>query len=247
MSDIHTDTSDALSQTQKSLILVVEDEPKIASLLCDYLDGSGYRTRHIDDGNAVIAASREETPSLVLLDLMLPGTDGLTLCRQLRAENSQLPIIMLTARVEEVDRLLGLELGADDYICKPFSPREVVARIKAVLRRSQALEQTLSDSSDKGQLRLNEDGWQALADDQDIGLTAVEFQLLKVMMQSPGRIFSRDQLMDHMYRDHRIVSERTVDSHVKKLRRKIATIWPDRDVIRSIYAVGYKFEPDMLE
>ncbi|WP_158774687.1 response regulator [Cobetia sp. L2A1] len=247
MSDIHTDTSDALSQTQKSLILVVEDEPKIASLLCDYLDGSGYRTRHIDDGNAVIAASREETPSLVLLDLMLPGTDGLTLCRQLRAENSQLPIIMLTARVEEVDRLLGLELGADDYICKPFSPREVVARIKAVLRRSQALEQTLSESSDKGQLRLNEDGWQALADDQDIGLTAVEFQLLKVMMQSPGRIFSRDQLMDHMYRDHRIVSERTVDSHVKKLRRKIATIWPDRDVIRSIYAVGYKFEPDMLE
>lgn len=247
MSDVHTDTHDAQSQTQKPLVLVVEDEPKIASLLCDYLNGSGYLTRHIDDGNAVIAAVREETPALVLLDLMLPGTDGLTLCRQLRAENSLLPIIMLTARVEEVDRLLGLELGADDYICKPFSPREVVARIKAVLRRSQALDQTLSDTSDKGQLRLNEDGWQALADDQDLGLTAVEFQLLKVMMQSPGRIFSRDQLMDHMYRDHRIVSERTVDSHIKKLRRKIASIWPERDVIRSIYAVGYKFEPDMLE
>jgi len=122
-----------------------------------------------------------------------------------------------------------------------------VARIKAVLRRSQALDQTLSQTSDKGQLVLNEEGWQALADGSDLGLTAVEFQLLKVMMQSPGRIFSRDQLMDHMYRDHRIVSERTVDSHVKKLRRKIANVWPERDVIRSIYGVGYKFEPDVLD
>ena len=247
MSDVHADTSDARAETQKPLILVVEDEPKIASLLCDYLDGSGYRTRHVDDGNAVIAAVNDETPALVLLDLMLPGTDGLTLCRQLRAEDNLLPIVMLTARVEEVDRLLGLELGADDYICKPFSPREVVARIKAVLRRSQALDQTLSQTSDKGQLVLNEEGWQALADGSDLGLTAVEFQLLKVMMQSPGRIFSRDQLMDHMYRDHRIVSERTVDSHVKKLRRKIANVWQEREVIRSIYGVGYKFEPDVLD
>ena len=149
---------------------------------------------------------------------------------------------MLTARVEEVDRLLGLELGADDYICKPFSPREVVARVKAVLRRSQGNDG--AEQAPGSDLLLDEEGWRALADGQDLALTAVEFQLLKVMMHAPGRIFSRDQLMDHMYRDHRIVSERTVDSHVKKLRRKISEVWPEREVIRSVYGVGYKYQPE---
>ena len=148
----------------------------------------------------------------------------------------------MVARVEEVDRLLGLELGADDYICKPFSPREVVARIKAVLRRSRAA-QAPSSSTDAA-LSLDDDGWRALADGQDLGLTAVEFQLLKVLMNAPGRIFSRDQLMDHMYRDHRIVSERTVDSHIKKLRKKISDVWPEREIIRSVYGVGYKYQPE---
>ncbi|WP_282038568.1 response regulator [Halomonas alimentaria] len=227
-------------------ILIVEDEPKIARLVADYLAGSGFEPHHLDHGDSVLPWLEEtrqagEGPALVLLDLMLPGTDGLTLCREIRQRWPALPVIMLTARVEEVDRLLGLELGADDYICKPFSPREVVARVKAVLRRSQLASEPDAAGSD---LVLDEEGWRALADGRDLGLTAVEFQLLKVMMHAPGRIFSRDQLMDHMYRDHRIVSERTVDSHVKKLRRKIAETWPEREVIRSVYGVGYKYQPE---
>ncbi|MBF7053055.1 response regulator [Halomonas sp. KAO] len=227
-------------------ILIVEDEPKIARLVADYLAGSGFEPHHLDHGNSVLpwleeARQAAEGPALVLLDLMLPGTDGLTLCREIRQRWPALPVIMLTARVEEVDRLLGLELGADDYICKPFSPREVVARVKAVLRRTQLANEPDTLGSD---LILDEEGWRALADGHDLSLTAVEYQLLKVMMHAPGRIFSRDQLMDHMYRDHRIVSERTVDSHVKKLRRKIADIWPEREVIRSVYGVGYKYQPE---
>ncbi|MBW6389880.1 response regulator [Billgrantia antri] len=233
--------------TPRDTLLIVEDEPKIARLVADYLEGSGFSTRHIDHGDQVLPWLQkqhldEQLPSLVLLDLMLPGIDGLTLCREVRQRWPGVAIIMLTARVEEVDRLLGLELGADDYICKPFSPREVVARVKAVLRRSQALRDPASISG--SQLELDDEGWRALADGQDLGLTAVEYQLLKVMMQSPGRIFTRDQLMDRMYRDHRIVSERTVDSHVKKLRRKIADIWPEREIIRSVYGVGYKYQPE---
>lgn len=227
-------------------ILIVEDEPKIASLVADYLAGSGYTPHHLEHGDDVLPWLQDRPPGtqpvLVLLDLMLPGTDGLTLCRQLRQQWPALPVIMLTARVEEVDRLLGLELGADDYICKPFSPREVVARVKAVLRRARGAE--APSDAPANPLVLDHDGWRALADGKDIELTAVEFQLLKVMMNAPGRIFSRDQLMDHMYRDHRIVSERTVDSHIKKLRRKIAEVWPEREIIRSVYGVGYKYQPE---
>ncbi|PRY72571.1 response regulator [Halomonas ventosae] len=229
--------------TEQDLVLIVEDEPKIARLVADYLQGSGFTSHHLAHGDAVLPwlAARSTRPELVLLDLMLPGTDGLTLCREIRQRWPAVAIIMLTARVEEVDRLLGLELGADDYICKPFSPREVVARARAVLRRSRAATSPAPGGSD---LVLDEEGWRALADGHDLGLTAVEFQLLKVMMHSPGRIFTREQLMDHMYRDHRIVSERTVDSHIKKLRRKIAETWPEREVIRSVYGVGYKYQPE---
>ncbi|GAB2802628.1 response regulator [Halomonas shantousis] len=227
-------------------LLIVEDEPKIARLVADYLAQSGYSTHHLDHGDDVMPWLGEHAAGLVLLDLMLPGVDGLTLCRQIRERHPRLPVIMLTARVEEIDRLLGLELGADDYICKPFSPREVVARVKAVLRRATAAPAPTEPQAtpDATELVLDDAGWRALAGGQDLGLTAVEFQLLKVMMGAPGRIFSRDQLMDHMYRDHRIVSERTVDSHVKKLRRKIDDIWPERDIIRSVYGVGYKYQPE---
>jgi two-component system response regulator BaeR len=145
---------------------------------------------------------------------------------------------MVTARVEEIDRLLGLELGADDYICKPFSPREVVARVKAVLRRGKRGDAPARDIG----LVLDDSGYKATIGGKDLGLTAVEYQLLKVLVSHPGRIYSRDQLMDAMYRDERVVSDRTVDSHVKKIRRKIADALPDREVIHSVYSVGYKYE-----
>ena len=227
-------------------LLIVEDEPKIARLMDDYLSSHGYAVTTLGHGGEVCPWLEQNTPKLVLLDVMLPGKDGLTLCREIRQQWPTIAIIMVTAKVEEVDRLLGLELGADDYICKPFSPREVVARVKAVLRRSQALaEQAMTNQPETlAPVTLNEDGWQALAHGNDLGLTAVEFQLLRVMMQSPGRIFSREQLMDHMYRDNRIVSERTVDSHIKKLRKKITEALPEQDIIRSVYGVGYKYQPE---
>lgn len=224
-------------------LLIVEDEPKIARLMADYLTSHNFDTTIISHGDDVMPWLSQHVPALVLLDVMLPGKDGLTLCREIRQQWPALPIIMVTAKVEEVDRLLGLELGADDYICKPFSPREVVARVKAVLRRSQAAVEP-TEAGGQAPVTLDEEGWQALAHGQDLGLTAVEFQLLRVMMQSPGRIFSREQLMDHMYRDNRIVSERTVDSHIKKLRKKIHEALPEMEIIRSVYGVGYKYQPE---
>ncbi|MGV2930922.1 response regulator [Vreelandella venusta] len=231
---------------QDASLLIVEDEPKIARLMADYLENNNFAPTVIANGNDVMPWLTQHDPALVLLDVMLPGKDGLTLCREIRQNWPNLPIIMVTAKVEEVDRLLGLELGADDYICKPFSPREVVARVKAVLRRSQAATQDddASTTTPQAPVTLDEEGWQALANGHDLGLTAVEFQLLRVMMQSPGRIFSREQLMDHMYRDNRIVSERTVDSHIKKLRKKIHEALPELEIIRSVYGVGYKYQPE---
>ncbi|AYF34157.1 response regulator [Vreelandella alkaliphila] len=234
------------SSPQDASLLIVEDEPKIARLMADYLENNNFAPTIIANGNDVMPWLTQHVPALVLLDVMLPGKDGLTLCREIRQHWPNLPIIMVTAKVEEVDRLLGLELGADDYVCKPFSPREVVARVKAVLRRSQAAAQVddASDTTPQAPVTLDEEGWQALANGHDLGLTAVEFQLLRVMMQSPGRIFSREQLMDHMYRDNRIVSERTVDSHIKKLRKKIHEALPELEIIRSVYGVGYKYQPE---
>jgi two-component system, OmpR family, response regulator BaeR len=217
-------------------ILVVEDEVKLAGLLRDYLVQEGFEVSLLHRGDEVEAWVRGHPVDLVLLDLMLPGKSGLDVCKALRA-SADVSIIMVTARVEEVDRLLGLELGADDYICKPFSPREVVARVKAVLRRARRKEEAAGT-----ELRLDDAAYRASIAGRDLGLTAVEFQLLKVLAGHPGRIYSRDQLIDAMYRDERIVSDRTVDSHIKKIRRKIAAVVPDREVIHSLYGVGYKYE-----
>jgi two-component system, OmpR family, response regulator BaeR len=217
-------------------IMIVEDEEKLASLLGDYLRQSGFETVWIPDGNKVLPQVRERMPDLILLDLMLPGRDGLDICKEIRSF-SQVPIIMITARVEEIDRLLGLELGADDYICKPFSPREVVARVKTVLRRSVERQEPVT-----GGLTLDPEKFQAVLNGQDLDLTAVEFKLLQFLYQNPGRIYSRSQLMDRIYSDQRIVSDRTIDSHIKKLRKKIAAVAPDEELIYSIYGVGYKYE-----
>jgi two-component system response regulator BaeR len=217
-------------------ILIVEDEVKLATLLKDYLERNGFKTSMVHNGDEVMSWMEKTQPDLILLDLMLPGRDGMEVCKEIR-RNSQLPVIMITAKVEEIDRLLGLELGADDYICKPFSPREVVARVKAVLRRSEGPEKL----EDKG-LKLDTDTYKATINGNDLDLTAVEFQLLKVLSDQPGRIFSRAVLVDKIYTDGRVVSDRTIDSHIKKLRKKIAVQLPDVELIHSLYAVGYKFE-----
>jgi two-component system response regulator BaeR len=219
-------------------ILVVEDEDKIAEVLRDYLRQQGYATHRLARGDEVEQWVRSNPVDLILLDVMLPGKSGLELCRELRTF-SDAAIIMVTARVEEIDRLLGLELGADDYICKPFSPREVVARVATVLRRTRRAQ---SAAPKAGGLVLDESGWRATLDGQPLDLTAVEFKLLSVLASQPGRIFSRDQLMDAMYRDERIVADRTVDSHIKKLRRKIADAVPGEEFIHSVYSVGYHYE-----
>ena len=224
--------------TDAALILVVEDEPRLAGVLSDYLHAAGYRSAWVADGAEVLDTFRRLQPSLVLLDLMLPNRDGVELCRALRAE-SQVPVIMVTARAEEVDRLLGLQIGADDYICKPFSPREVVARIAAVLRRYRV---GTGPAATTPGLQIDDAGCRAALHGRWLELTPVEFRLLRVLAATPGRVWSRDQLMNHLYTDHRIVTDRTVDSHVKNLRRKLSEAGTEDDPIRSIYGVGYRLD-----
>lgn len=225
-------------ERKEKRIMIVEDEPKIAALLADYLQAQGgFDSTIVKRGDEALSRFRSEQPALVLLDLMLPGLDGIEVCKQLRAE-SQVPIIMVTARVEEIDRLLGLELGADDYICKPFSPREVVARVKAVLRRS-----ALSEAGKEPHgLEIDEEKFVARLNGTDLALTPVEFALLQTLATHSGRVFSRDQLMNRMYSDYRVVSDRAVDTHVKNLRKKLAEASGVEDMIRSVYGMGYRFE-----
>jgi two-component system response regulator BaeR len=214
-------------------ILIVEDEIKLSTLLVDYFTQAQFNTTCIDNGNEVVDWVKVNTPDAILLDIMLPGKNGIDICKEIR-NFSDVPILMVTAKVDEIDRLLGLELGADDYICKPYSPREVVARVKAVLRRS------VITKPQSGSLHLNEERYQLTLNQQTLDLTAVEFQLFKPLYKEPGRIFSRQQLMDCMYDDNRIVSDRTIDSHIKKLRKKLNELSPDKEVIQSVYGVGYR-------
>ena len=215
-------------------ILIVEDEEKLAQLLADYLKQAGYTVVCQADGEKVVPWIRTHAPDMVLLDLMVPKRDGLEICKDIRSF-SMVPIIMITARIEEIDRILGLELGADDYICKPFSPREVVARVNTVLRR------VASRSISTG-LELDAQRYRASLSGYDLDLTVVEFNLLQFLCDSPGRIYSRSQLIDMIYPDERVVNDRTIDSHIKKLRKKIAAVSPDEELIHSVYGVGYKFE-----
>jgi two-component system response regulator BaeR len=225
-------------------ILVVEDEPDIATIVVDYLRHAGYTVEHQADGRAALASIVAAPPDLTLLDIMLPGMDGLDILRQAR-RHTQHPIIMLTARVEEVDRLIGLELGADDYICKPFSPREVVARVKAVLRRSAAVQEPPTAPTTVEALVLDESHWQATLHGTPLNLTRREFKLLQVLARQRGRIFSRAQLLDQAYDDTLDVNERAIDSHIKNLRKKLKAASGDgSDWIRSVYGVGFALDPN---
>jgi two-component system response regulator BaeR len=214
-------------------ILIVEDEAKLAALEADYLRAEGFEAHCIANGLEVVPWVRAHAPDLILLDLMLPGRDGLEICRELRTF-SDVPIVMVTARVEEIDRLIGLDLGADDYVCKPFSARELVARVKAILRRGRL---PLASS-----LMLDDERHHATLDGRELDLTPVEFRLLRTLASTPGRVFSRDKLLEHLYADHRVVTDRTVDAHIKNLRRKLEEARPGQELVRSIYGVGYKLE-----
>ena len=220
-------------------ILIVEDEAKIAELLVDYLQQSSFETHWISRGDEVSDWVRQNSPDLILLDLMLPGIDGISVCKELRMF-SEVPIVMVTARVDEIDRLLGLELGADDYICKPFSPREVVARVKAILRRAAMYKH--SATTDVDELQIDQEKLEARVNNRSLDLTPVEFRLLSKLAEQPGRVYSRNQLMDDIYLDGRVVSDRTVDSHIKNLRHKIQSVGGRDDMVRSIYGVGYKLD-----
>jgi len=218
-------------------VLIVEDEPRLAAILGDYLTAAGYTHHWVAEGTQAVPAFLAQHPDLVLLDLMLPGRDGVDICRELR-RNHATPIIMVTARAEEVDRLLGLEIGADDYICKPFSPREVVARVNVVLRRHR--HDPRLDTTDT--LSIDEVTCRASVHGHAVDLTPVEFRLLNMLYGAQGRVFSRDQLLDGLYDDHRVVADRTVDSHLKNLRRKLVEAGGSEDWIKSIYGVGYRME-----
>lgn len=221
-------------------VLIVEDELKLATLLQDYLARAGFGTLIMDRGDGVVDRVRKFPPDLILLDLALPGVDGITICREIRSF-SDIPIIMITARVEEIDRLLGLELGADDYICKPFSPREVVARVKAVLRRSQGRLPTQRLAV--GPLILDEASHSVKVRGRELSLTPSEFQILKTFLGQPGRVFSRTDLYYKLQGFEFEGSERTIDSHIKNLRRKLTARLGEVEVIRTVYGVGYSFHP----
>lgn len=225
--------------TYAPLICIVEDELDLAELMADYLQANGYRTLQFHTGDHAEAWLANNQPDLILLDLMLPGTDGLQICKN-QQSRAATPIIMVTAKVEEIDRLLGLELGADDYICKPFSPREVVARVKAVLRRSQS--EPAPEDSSQASVSLDEQSLKVRLFGKIIELTAIEFKLFALLHAHPGRIFSRQYILDNIYQDYRVVGDRTVDSHIKKLRKKLVTPDEQLDLIRSVYGSGYKYE-----
>jgi two-component system response regulator BaeR len=218
-------------------VLIVEDEPRIAAVLCDYLANAGYTHHWVADGAAALPAFQAEQPDLVLLDLMLPGRDGIELFHDLR-RHGQVPVIIVTAKVEEIDRLLGMEIGADDYICKPFSPREVVARVAAVLRRHRHVPNPASADP----LAIDPVACRASVNGRALPLTQVEFRLLSLLHGAQGRLFSRNDLLDRLYDDRRVVTDRTVDSHVKNLRRKLVEAGGSEEWIKSIYGAGYRME-----
>ncbi|MGV6851946.1 MAG: response regulator [bacterium] len=217
-------------------VLIVEDENNLAEIVRDYLQVEGIQSTILNDGKYVLDTVKEQTPSVILLDIMLPDKDGITLCKEIR-HFSQVPIIMTTARVDEIDRIIGLEIGADDYVCKPYSPRELVARVKVQLRKLSPV----AANTESG-LLLDEQSMVIKFGTQSDELTFVEFRLLKKLKDSKGRIFNREQLMDSIYDDGRIVSDRTIDSHIKKIRKKLKQLNPEKDYIHAIYGCGYKYE-----
>ncbi|MCZ6679380.1 MAG: response regulator transcription factor [Candidatus Poribacteria bacterium] len=224
-------------------ILVVDDEEDIVDLIADYLMGEGYSVVKAYDGAEALDQMRRESPDLILLDVMLPGVDGFEVCRQMRAESS-VPILMVTAKDSDVDKIVGLEIGADDYIPKPFNPRELIARVKAILRR--AYRQDYQAESQTTPLKYNDlaidiTRRKVTIRDRALDLTMKEFDLLLFLMQSPGRVYSRDGLLDYVWGQDRFVGARTVDVHIRRLREQIEKDPSQPEYIKTVWGVGYKF------
>lgn len=226
-----------MSAAEPAFILVVDDDRKIANLLSDYLRAEGYRVGQVANGKQALAHILHSPPQLILLDLTLPELDGISVCRAVRRV-SDVPIIIITARVDEVDRLWGLDTGADDYVCKPFAPLEVMARVRALLRRAEgrltktALPWEIHDSD----YRIS---WRG----QALALTRIEFFMLRLLLSHPGRVFSRSQLLDCVHSGAHDISDRTIDTHVKNIRRKIAAADIGADCLASVYGLGYRYDP----
>jgi len=221
-------------------VLIVEDDPNTANLVATYLQREGFNTLIENDGALGLQAARDKQPGLVILDLMLPQIDGLEICRRLRSE-SDVPILMLTAREEEIDRVLGFSLGADDYVVKPFSPRELVERVKAILRRVRPVAVDSNQILQQGDLRLDPQKHKVSLAGKTINLTTSEYKLLQTLMAAPGRVFSRSQLLSHFYEHEEAVVERVIDVHINKLRQKLE-IDPGRPVyIETVRGFGYRF------
>lgn len=225
---------------QPRRILIVEDDLRIADMLDNYLQAQGYTTAILSNGLQVVPEVQRMAPALILLDIMLPGLDGVEVCREVR-RFSGVPIIMVTARVDEIDRLIGLEVGADDYVCKPFSPREVVARIKALLRRAEG---RVGPGTPSHGFRVDDDALRIAWQDQWLPLTPLEFRLLKKLLSRPGHVFSRNALLESVHEDFRDTTDRAIDSHIKNLRKKIGKVRPAGSAIVSVYGMGYRFDPD---
>lgn len=220
-------------------VLVVEDDRKISDFLQNYLRASGYVAEAVYDGRDALRQIERQAPDAVILDWMLPGLDGVSVCKQVRAF-SDVPILMLTARIDEVDRLLGLDIGADDYVCKPFAPREVIARIRALLRRAEGKVKTSTKSwvIDDASFRIS---WRG----QWLPLTRIEFMMFRLLLGRPGQVYSRDQLLAAVHDSQHDISDRAIDTHIKNLRKKIHAVDMGHDCIASVYGVGYRF--DMMD
>jgi two-component system, OmpR family, alkaline phosphatase synthesis response regulator PhoP len=244
-------TSSRSKDGEKRLILVVEDETDISDLIRFNLEREGFVVSVVDDGDKALDAIRRQPPALVILDLMLPGTSGLVVCRRVRSEEAtaRLPIVILTARAAEADRIVGLEMGADDYVTKPFSPRELVARVRAVLRRSYggAEVERPPDVYEKGRLRINFDTYEVFLDGRKIDLSLREFELLRFFVRSPNRVFDRLQILDLVWGQDTYVEPRTVDVHVRRLRTRIERDDANPELIVTVRGVGYKFNDSALE
>jgi two-component system response regulator BaeR len=218
------------------IILLVEDDEDIAEIVIMYMQRAGYEVHWIADGAEVVEWVKANNPALMLLDIDLPNKNGIDICKEVRVF-SEMPIIMTTAKIEEVDRLLGLELGADDYVCKPYSTKELVARTKANLRRLNKL------PPPKETILANSKDYSISLEEVTIELTAIEFELFNLLFSNPNRIYNRSHIMDRVYNDYRDTSDRTVDSHIRNLRKKLKALPIEHDFIRSIYGAGYKYEP----